>query len=103
MSSLSCGGLAMEQLRRRPFSRSNRPCGSMRTLCSGGLRVGLLSDRTTAVSQTATRLVAPRRAGQKDTMGQGDAMFMNPPADDIAQLLRAAHTIAVVGLSADPT
>ena len=30
-------------------------------------------------------------------------MFMNPPADDIAQLLRAAHTIAVVGLSADPT
>ena len=30
-------------------------------------------------------------------------MFVNPPADDIAQLLRAAHTIAVVGLSADPT
>ena len=28
-------------------------------------------------------------------------MFVNPPADEIAQLLRAAHTIAVVGLSAD--
>ena len=30
-------------------------------------------------------------------------MFVNPPADAIAQLLRAAHTIAVVGLSADRT
>jgi predicted CoA-binding protein len=30
-------------------------------------------------------------------------MFVNPPADAIAQLLRAARTIAVVGLSADPT
>jgi uncharacterized protein len=30
-------------------------------------------------------------------------MFVNPPADAIEQLLRAAHTIAVVGLSADPT
>src|ERR1700687_5923148 len=30
-------------------------------------------------------------------------MFVNPPADEIAQLLRAAHTIAVVGLSADRT
>ena len=28
-------------------------------------------------------------------------MFMNPPAEQIARLLRAAHTIAVVGLSAD--
>jgi hypothetical protein len=28
-------------------------------------------------------------------------MFVNPPADEIARLLRAAHTIAVVGLSAD--
>src|SRR5438477_1681910 len=30
-------------------------------------------------------------------------MFVNPPAEQIARLLRAAHTIAVVGLSADPT
>src|SRR6267143_1695619 len=30
-------------------------------------------------------------------------MFVNPSADAIAQLLRAAHTIAVVGLSADRT
>jgi predicted CoA-binding protein len=30
-------------------------------------------------------------------------MFVNPPADAIAQLLRAARTIAVVGLSADRT
>ena len=30
-------------------------------------------------------------------------MFTNPPAQKIAQLLRAARTIAVVGLSADPT
>ena len=30
-------------------------------------------------------------------------MFVNPPADEIAELLRSAHTIAVVGLSADPT
>jgi uncharacterized protein len=30
-------------------------------------------------------------------------MFVNPPADAIEQLLRAAHTIAIVGLSADPT
>jgi uncharacterized protein len=30
-------------------------------------------------------------------------MFVNPPADEIARLLRAAHTIAVVGLSADRT
>jgi predicted CoA-binding protein len=30
-------------------------------------------------------------------------MFVNPPADEIAQLLRTAHTIAVVGLSADRT
>ena len=28
-------------------------------------------------------------------------MFVNPPAEKIAALLRAAHTIAVVGLSAD--
>jgi len=30
-------------------------------------------------------------------------MFTNPPAESIAQLLRDAHTIAMVGLSADPT
>lgn len=30
-------------------------------------------------------------------------MFVNPPAEEIAALLRAAHTIAVVGLSADRT
>jgi len=30
-------------------------------------------------------------------------MFANPPAGEIAQLLRSAHTIAVVGLSADAT
>ena len=30
-------------------------------------------------------------------------MFVNPRADEIAKLLRAAHTIAVVGLSADHT
>ena len=30
-------------------------------------------------------------------------MFVNPPADEIAKLLRAAHTIAIVGLSADRT
>ncbi len=30
-------------------------------------------------------------------------MFVNPPADQIAKLLRAAHTIAIVGLSADRT
>jgi predicted CoA-binding protein len=30
-------------------------------------------------------------------------MFTNPPAGDIAQLLRSARTIAVVGLSADAT
>jgi len=30
-------------------------------------------------------------------------MFVNPPAEEIARLLRAAHTIAVVGLSADRT
>ena len=30
-------------------------------------------------------------------------MFANPRADEIAKLLRAAHTIAVVGLSADQT
>jgi predicted CoA-binding protein len=30
-------------------------------------------------------------------------VFTNPPAEKIAQLLRAARTIAVVGLSADPT
>ena len=30
-------------------------------------------------------------------------MFTNPPAERIAQLLRAARTIAVVGLSADAT
>ena len=30
-------------------------------------------------------------------------MFTNPPADTIANLLRDAHTIAVVGLSPDPT
>ena len=30
-------------------------------------------------------------------------MFVNPPADEIARLLRAAHTIAVVGLSAERT
>ena len=29
-------------------------------------------------------------------------MFSNPPADEIARLLRAARTIAIVGLSADP-
>ena len=29
-------------------------------------------------------------------------MFTNPPADQIAKLLRAARIIAVVGLSADP-
>jgi uncharacterized protein len=30
-------------------------------------------------------------------------MFANPSADEIGQLLRTAHTIAVVGLSPDPT
>jgi predicted CoA-binding protein len=30
-------------------------------------------------------------------------MFANPPAAEIARLLRAAHTIAIVGLSADRT
>lgn len=30
-------------------------------------------------------------------------MFANPPPDEIAQLLRSAHTIAVVGLSPDRT
>jgi predicted CoA-binding protein len=30
-------------------------------------------------------------------------VFVNPPEEEIAQLLRAAHTIAVVGLSADRT
>jgi hypothetical protein len=30
-------------------------------------------------------------------------VFVNPPAEEIAALLRAAHTIAVVGLSADRT
>ena len=30
-------------------------------------------------------------------------MFANPSADEIRQLLRTAHTIAVVGLSPDPT
>jgi predicted CoA-binding protein len=30
-------------------------------------------------------------------------MFVNPPAEDIAKLLRAARTIAVVGLSPDRT
>jgi len=30
-------------------------------------------------------------------------MFVNPSTDEIAALLRAAHTIAVVGLSADST
>lgn len=30
-------------------------------------------------------------------------MFVNPPADEIAQLLRTAHIIAVVGLSPDHT
>jgi predicted CoA-binding protein len=30
-------------------------------------------------------------------------MFENPPLEDIAQLLRTARTIAVVGLSRDPT
>jgi len=30
-------------------------------------------------------------------------VFVNPPAQEIAALLRAAHTIAVVGLSADRT
>ncbi|MBS0367328.1 MAG: CoA-binding protein [Proteobacteria bacterium] len=30
-------------------------------------------------------------------------MFTNPSQEQIAQLLRRAHTIAVVGLSADPT
>ena len=30
-------------------------------------------------------------------------MFVNPPADEIAKLLRAARIIAVVGLSADRT
>jgi predicted CoA-binding protein len=30
-------------------------------------------------------------------------VFVNPPAEKIAALLRAAHTIAVVGLSADRT
>ena len=30
-------------------------------------------------------------------------MFVNPPANEIAKLLRAAHTIAIVGLSADRT
>ena len=30
-------------------------------------------------------------------------MFVNPPAGEIARLLRSARTIAVVGLSADRT
>jgi uncharacterized protein len=30
-------------------------------------------------------------------------MFVNPPAEQIAELLRSAHTIAIVGLSADHT
>jgi predicted CoA-binding protein len=30
-------------------------------------------------------------------------VFVNPPAEEIAALLRSAHTIAVVGLSADRT
>jgi uncharacterized protein len=30
-------------------------------------------------------------------------MFVNPSADEIARLLRSAHTIAIVGLSADRT
>ena len=30
-------------------------------------------------------------------------MFENPSTDEIAKLLRSAHTIAVVGLSPDPT
>jgi uncharacterized protein len=30
-------------------------------------------------------------------------MFVNPPAEDIARLLRAARTIAIVGLSPDRT
>jgi len=30
-------------------------------------------------------------------------MFANPPAEEIARLLREAHTVAVVGLSADRT
>ncbi len=30
-------------------------------------------------------------------------MFVNPGAEEIARLLRGAHTIAVVGLSGDPT
>ena len=30
-------------------------------------------------------------------------MFMNPSAEQIAELLRSAHTIAIVGLSADHT
>jgi uncharacterized protein len=35
--------------------------------------------------------------------GQAAAVFVNPLPDQIAALLRAAHTIAVVGLSADRT
>src|SRR5215470_15835933 len=35
--------------------------------------------------------------------GQAPAVFTNPPAADIAALLRSARTVAVVGLSADRT
>jgi uncharacterized protein len=49
------------------------------------------------VSYRATRLDAPGRAGQ------GGVLFVNPPAGEITDLLRAARTIAVVGLSADHT
>lgn len=34
---------------------------------------------------------------------EGNHVFANPPADQITQLMRSARTIAVVGLSADPT
>jgi uncharacterized protein len=39
----------------------------------------------------------------RDWQAKEADMFMNPPADRIAELLRSAHTIAIVGLSADHT
>src|SRR5258708_11062056 len=81
----------------RGATRSVRPCGSMRAWCSCGLGGYVRDESHQVASSRASRLDAS--GGE----GHGGVVFVNPGAEEIARLLRGAHTIAVVGLSGDPT
>src|SRR5437899_987038 len=66
-----------------------RSCGRMRTVYSLALK--------------AAEPGAGCKLRAYGLSGQGSSVFTNPSTEEITQLLRSAHTIAVVGLSADPT